>query len=83
MSFAAYYTSKGQFHDNVPVYVLTVWRKHLLTHFLTRTQSHLNMRLKKDAVVADKKSHLAEKSFFNHLIYKVKVNCTPIAFLKF
>ena len=47
MSFAAYYTSKGQFHANVPVYVLTVWRKHLLTRFLTRTQSHLNMRLKK------------------------------------
>ena len=39
--------------------------------------------VKKDAIVAEKKSHLAEKSFFYHLIYKVKVNFTPFAFLKF
>ena len=83
MSFAPYYTRPRSISYQFLCLCFNSLEKTPSYSFLNSYRVAFEYEVKKDAIVAEKKSHLAENSFFYHLIYKVKVNCTPIAFLKF
>ena len=83
MSFAAYYTRQTSISCQFLCLCVNSLEKIPSYSFLNSYTVSFEYRVKKDAVVAEKMLHLTEKSFFYSSIYKVKVNCMPIAFLTF